>query len=69
MSLVGISTLFNVGLVRNKDAQAIFKIDLSNKFQAPQELVKGIHDTEIHSDRTNNLLHDTGDLVLGSGGS
>ena len=58
-------TKYNVGLLKNKDTQEEFKIKLSNKFQALQELVEGENDIEIHWDHTKSLLHDTCEVTLG----
>ena len=59
-------TKFNVGLLRNKETQEAFKINLSNRFQPLQELMDdGETDIETHWEHSKKLWLDTCEDVLG----
>ena len=53
-------TMYNVGLLRNKDTQAAFQINLSNRFQPLQQLIEDNEmDTETQSEHCKKLWHGT----------
>ena len=59
-------TKYNVGLLRNKDTQAAFKISLPNTFQPIQELIEDDEtDTETQWEHCKKFWHDTCEEVLG----
>nr|KAG5685972.1 hypothetical protein BaRGS_017411 [Batillaria attramentaria] len=59
-------TRYNVGLLRNTDTQAAFRISLSNRFQPLQDLIEDSEmDIETHWEHSKKLWHDTCEEVLG----
>nr|KAG5687140.1 hypothetical protein BaRGS_019218 [Batillaria attramentaria] len=59
-------TRYNVGLLRNTDTQAAFRISLSNRFQPPQDLIEDSEmDIETQWEHSKKLWHDTCEEVLG----
>nr|KAG5687578.1 hypothetical protein BaRGS_009975 [Batillaria attramentaria] len=59
-------TKYNVGLLRNTDTQAAFRISLSNRFQPLQDLIEDSEmDIETHWEHSKKLWHDTCEEVLG----
>ena len=59
-------TKYNVGLLRDKDTQAAFQINLSNRLQPLQELIEDDEtDIETQWERCKKLWHDTCEEVLG----
>nr|KAG5698059.1 hypothetical protein BaRGS_016707 [Batillaria attramentaria] len=59
-------TRYNVGLLRNTDTQAAFRISLSNRFQPLQDLIEDSEmDIETQWEHSKKLWHDTCEEVLG----
>nr|KAG5701564.1 hypothetical protein BaRGS_024814 [Batillaria attramentaria] len=59
-------TRYNVGLLRNTETQAAFRISLSNRFQPLQDLIEDSEmDIETHWEHSKKLWHDTCEEVLG----
>nr|KAG5707916.1 hypothetical protein BaRGS_031647 [Batillaria attramentaria] len=59
-------TRYNVGLLRNTDTQAAFRISLFNRFQPLQDLIEDNEmDIETHWEHSKKLWHDTCEEVLG----
>ena len=59
-------TKYNVGLLRNKDTQAAFKISLSNRYQPLQKLMEDREtDIETQWERGKKLWCDTCEEILG----
>nr|KAG5695304.1 hypothetical protein BaRGS_028239 [Batillaria attramentaria] len=59
-------TRYNVGLLRNTDTQAAFRISLSNRFQPLQDLIDDSEmDIETQWEHSKKLWHDTCEEVLG----
>nr|KAG5714565.1 hypothetical protein BaRGS_007011 [Batillaria attramentaria] len=59
-------TRYNVGLLRNTDTQAAFRISLSNRFRPLQDLIEDSEmDIETHWEHSKKLWHDTCEEVLG----
>nr|KAG5697588.1 hypothetical protein BaRGS_019809 [Batillaria attramentaria] len=59
-------TRYNVGLLRNTETQAAFRISLSNRFQPLQDLIEDSGmDIETQWDHSKKLWHDTCEEVLG----
>nr|KAG5708708.1 hypothetical protein BaRGS_034925 [Batillaria attramentaria] len=59
-------TRYNVGLLRNTETQAAFRISLSNRFQPLQDLIEDSGmDIETQWEHSKKLWHDTCEEVLG----
>ena len=59
-------TKYNVRLLRNKDTQAAFQSNLSDRFQRVQELIEGdVTDIETQWEHCKKLWHYTCEKVLG----
>nr|KAG5689406.1 hypothetical protein BaRGS_017924 [Batillaria attramentaria] len=59
-------TRYNVGLLRNTETQAAFRISLSNRFQPLQDLIEDSGmDIETQWEHREKLWHDTCEEVLG----